>query len=742
MFKTKTPLLIAALHALGITPGLALAEAESEEQLVVVEAEPAVNEFEMGIGYIDDDAYRFGRYNGMVDQGPYVIGNIKGKEYDGDGGFWRLRGTNLGLDSRYLRLDAGVQGSQQFFIEYDQIPDYENDTGSTPFTNPGSTDLALPAGYDADNIDSFLLPFDQKTERERLGLGGKFQIKSRWQLSANWSQETKEGTDWIGAAMGPSILDNIFKWTNGALLPEPIDYETNKIDASLTYHGEETQLEFAYHGSLFDNNDTSLSWTDPLDDPSNKTDDPIHRPGRISLEPDNQMHQLSAVLGQMLSSTSRLTALASVSLLTQDQDFLPHSVTDSDLTPQDDTSLDALPQRSLDGEVWLYRGQLKLTSNPMRNLRLSAQYSYDERDNQTASNSYTYILADGVPGEFDIDPPINPRSNDPLSYRKQKVDLTAKYRFNSIVSLGGGYEYNHQHRDNDDVQVKTTQEHTVSAKLKVKPLSQLNFDIYGETGRRNGNDYITRNYEHPDLRVSYLADLDRHKVGATINFIPFHRLSFGLKTEYLMDDYTESEIGLRESDQTSALLNFNYQITDKINTHAFYNYEEFTSNNANENKEIEKGTYDRWEADLKDSSNSVGLGFSIEELANKWDAGLDWVYTQSKGQIHMTGYQAPVDKITGVIIGDFEPIETQQFSDLETSLNSLQLWTQYQYSDAVAYKLSYWYERYSVDDWAVDGTINNYNPLENDTISQFLFLGEDTLDYDQHVVGLAVKVTF
>lgn len=741
MNNNNSKRLLATLLSLGIAPGLLVAE-ETPKALDVVEAEPSVNEFEMGISYVTDDSYRFGRYNGMIDKGPYVIGNIKGKEYDEDGGFWRLRGTNLGLDSRYLRFDAGVQGSQQFFIEYDQIPDYENDTGSTPFVNPGSTDLALPAGYDADNLNSFLLPFDQKTERERLGLGGKFQIKSRWQLSGSISQETKEGTDWIGAAMGPSILDNIFKWTNGALLPEPIDYETNKIDAALTYNGKETQLEFAYHGSLFDNKDTSLSWTDPLDDPSNKTDDPIHRPGRISLEPDNQMHQLSAVLGQMLSPSSRLTALASVSLLTQDQDFLPYSVTDSDGTPQDDTSLDALPRKSLDGEVWLYRGQLKLTSNPMRKLRLNAQYSYDERDNKTASNSYTYILADGVPGEFGIEPPINPRSNDPLSYRKQKVDLTAKYRFNSKVSLRGGYQYNHQHRDHDDNQVKTTRENIVSAKLKVKPISQLNFDIYGETGNRNGSTYHTRNYEHPDLRVFYLADLDRDKVGASINYMPTDRLSFGLTGEYLKDDYIKSEIGLKESKQKSALFNFNYQITDKINTHAFYNYEEFTSNNANENLEVEKGSLDAWEADLKDSSNSFGLGLNIAELANKWDTGVDWVYTRSKGQIDMTGFRAPVDKITGVIIGDFEPIETQQFSDLKTSLSSLQLWTQYQYSDSIAYKLSYWYERYSTEDWAVDGTIKNYNPLENDTIEQFLFLGEERLDYDQHVVGLAVNVKF
>ena len=85
---------------------------------------------------------------------------------------------------------------------------------------------------------------------------------------------------------------------------------------------------------------------------------------------------------------------------------------------------------------------------------------------------------------------------------------------------------------------------------------------------------------------------------------------------------------------------------------------------------------------------------------------------------------------------------TEQYPDLKTSLSSLQLWTQYQYSNSIVYKLSYWYERYSEEDWAVDGTVNNYIPLENDTIEGFLLLGEDRLDYTQHVIWLSVIAQF
>nr|MDJ0805456.1 MtrB/PioB family decaheme-associated outer membrane protein [Gammaproteobacteria bacterium] len=756
MSNKNSRTLLATLISLILTPGVIHAADTTGPQ-----AEPSVNEVEIGLGNIENDSYRFGRFNGMTDEGTYIIGNIKAKSFSEGAGFWKLRGTNLGLDSRYLRFDAGVQGTQQFFIEYDKTPDYENDTATTPFINPGSTHLLLPDGYGfppppppppaipdptddkklnsyvnnvyaplldprlEELLDAHLLPFDQKTERERIGLGAKLHLKSRWQLRGSMSHETLEGTDWIGAAMGSSTINNIFKWTNGALLPEPIDYETDKIDAALTYHGKQTQFELAYKGSMFYNNDSSLSWTDPL--PNYDPYGEHLRPGRISLEPDNQMHQLSTVLGHMFTPTTRLTALASVSLLTQDDAFLPYSVSDTvdadnDGNPvypdQQDNSLDALPQESLDGKVWLYRGQLKLTTRPSRQLRLSALYNYDERDNTTSSNTYYYTLADNIMGDGkgEAEPPINPRTNDPLSYRKQKLDLAANYRFNSKMSLRGGYQYNHNQRDHDDDQVKTTREHIVSAKFKVRPTSQLNLDLYGETGKRTGSTYYTRAHENPDLRIAYLADLDRDKIGASVNYMPNYRLNLGLTAEYLKDDYTESEIGLTESKQKSGLVNLNYHITDNIHAHAYYNYEEFQSNNANENKEIEKGTFDQWEADLKDSSNSFGLGFTIDKLANKWDAGLDWVYTRSKGQIDMTGYQASIHKVTGEFLdadgnviseGIFEPLETQEFPDVKSDLHSLELWARYRYSDNIAYKLSYWYEHYSTEDWATDGTIES-----------------------------------
>ena len=735
MSNHNTQRLLIMLLTLGMAPMLVCAE-ETAEVPIAAEAVPSVNEVELGLGYATDDAYHFGRYNGLIDQGPYIIGNVKAKGFAEDGWFWRLRGTNLGLDSRYMRFDGGVQGNQQFFIEYDQFPDYENDTASTPFINPGSTRLLLPDGYDPKNLDAFLLPFDQDTDRKRIGVGGKVFFKSRWELSGNVSHETKQGTDWIGTAMGPSIPDNIFKWTNGALLPEPVDFETDKLNATLRYNGQDTQMEFAYNGSLFYNNNDSLEWTDPLLNPActckpgspgcpprNECGDLV-RPGRISLEPDNQMHQLTALVTHALSPINRLTALASVSRLTQDDKFLPYNA---------DDVVDLLPQNSADAEVWLYRGQVKLASRPTRKLRLSAQYSFDERDNNTDINPYYYFIADGVRGDEVVGHPY-PRSNNPLSYIRNKVDLNANYYINSTYSLQGGYQYLDVERDYNDNVRETTRENTFNGKLRIRANSELNVDLYGEIGRRNGSEYYTRLNENPKLRVFYMANVDREKTGINISFMPLDRLSFSLTTEYWNDDYTESEIGLKHSNQRSAMFDTSYRFSETVSTHVFYNYEESFINLANENLETEKGSLDVWEGDILDQIHSFGFGLSVTGLEKKWDAGFDWVYTHSRGDTDLTGYTAPVD-IDGNIIGAFTPIEEQPLPELKTSLSSLQLWAKYRYSDKIAYKLSYWYEDYNTEDWTVDN-------LTNDSVSQYLLLGEDRLDYKQHIVGLSVNVQF
>ncbi len=328
---------------------------------------------EAGIGYSSDDAYRFGRYTGLKDEGPYLLGDVDAYSYTEDGRFWSARGTNLGLDSRYLRLEGGRQGQQQYFIEYDRLPNYENNTASTPFLGTGSGSLTLPAGFDiTTNLNSFLLPFDIETTRERIGLGARFVPRRNWKLDVAFRHETKDGTDRIGSVIAKGIGggpgDGLLTNATAALLPEPIDYTTKLVDVTLHYAKGKGQFDIAYHLSLFDNGIDALSWEDPF---ATLVDGVID--GRQSLEPDNEFHQLAFTGSYQLPYQSQITGLLSAGRMTQDQAFLPYSV----------TAGAALPRNSLDGEVWLTTAQLAWNSRPTSNLRLNARYRYDERDNNS-----------------------------------------------------------------------------------------------------------------------------------------------------------------------------------------------------------------------------------------------------------------------------------------------------------------------------------------------------------------------
>ena len=75
VMNRQTLLLLGLLSCLG----------SSADSLLAQDApELAGQSYELGVGYLANDAYRFGRYNGLQQQGPYLIGDINVQEYVGE----------------------------------------------------------------------------------------------------------------------------------------------------------------------------------------------------------------------------------------------------------------------------------------------------------------------------------------------------------------------------------------------------------------------------------------------------------------------------------------------------------------------------------------------------------------------------------------------------------------------------------------------------------------------------------
>jgi len=727
--KTKTSLLIIYLAGTGLVSSSTFAQdnpaqenavpeafAEESEQPVkdsepiIPEAfisEPVYSDIELGIGYVADDAYYFGRYNGLQTEGAYLVGDIDAEKFNEDGRFWNIRGTNLGLESRYLRLEGGKQGSHKFFLEWDELPNYMNNTGQTPFYGVGTDNLTLPNGFDIENnLDTNLKPFEQQTKRERIGIGASFVPAQRWLFDIDFSHENKQGVGVIGGAIadgpggggggGPGSGGGagLLGGTDTSLLPEPIDYDTDKVNATLSYAHEAGQLDLTYHASFFNNTYASLTWQNPFPTQTGVTT------GSMSLAPDNEFHQLSLTGAYMLPYRTRLTGLISMGRMTQNQKFQPYEVNGASPTSE-----------SLDGEVWLANAQLKLSSRPVTKLRLNAELRYNERDNQTPVDTYNYVVLDSHSGSS--------VQNNPYSYENNRLTLDANYRFNAITSLRGGYKYNGMKRSDFNAGREDTDENTLFAKWKIKPHSTIDVELYGESSNRDGSEIIfsSTNVQNTQMRKYNLADRDRVKVGALIDYMATDRLYFSARADYNEDDYTDTQIGLTEATQPTVTVDFSYQPTNSITTYGYYTWESIQSSQNG----YDASSSSNWQADFDDTFDTAGIGAKWTDLG-KWGLGADLVYSKAIGNIELKDQTSPGSE--------------DQFPDTKSEMYTIKLWTDYNYSKQLVYKLGYWYEEYLADNWAVDDL-----PVYT-TGSGILLLGNETMDYEVRVFTVSASYKF
>jgi len=636
---------------------------------------------EVGAGYVSEDSAKFGRYNGLDEKGPYAVGDVDLlHRYDG-GYYSQMRGTHLGLDSRYLRLEGGQQGRITGYLDFNQLNVHNSDSAVTPFRGDGSDRLRLPNNWtrgnstaDMPQLDGSLRPVDIETERKRTGVGASFIPGKHWNFDINYHHETKDGTGRIGGAT--SFL------AGSSVLPEPVDYTTDDLEAIAGYSRGKGQFELTYRMSLFNDKNDSLTWDNPYTAGADT--------GRLATPPDNRFHQLSLSGGYQLPMNSRLTGLLSMGMMRQDEGFVPFTSNPALARP--------LPRNDLDGKVYIKTGRIQLHSRPLPKWDYTFSYRFYDRDNKTPTNNYDYVTADVFPGGV--------RESSSYNYKQQQVDTRVAYKLGSRTRLSLGYKYDDNQRSPSEVD--RTRDHTLDVALRTRIRNDLTASLYLSGSRRDGTTYrqLSRT-TNPGLRVSYLADRDQKKAGLSLSYNPTERLSLVGSADYVHDDYDDTEIGLQDTTHPTYNLDASYVPVEDITLHAFYTYD----NNRASQWGSQSGDQRDWRATTDDSNDTFGVGVVWNNLFNRLDAGADYVYSKSTGRSDVGGH------------GDYP--------DLTNRLNSVRLFGQYHLRDNTDLRLTYRYENFHSQDWAVDGV----GPA---TIDQVLSLGGNSPDYNVSVVSLSL----
>jgi hypothetical protein len=507
------------------------AAADESPDAAVKELTQAQNSIEAGVGDVTQPSYKFGEYNGLENRGVFGNGafDLRSQQaYDSDSASrWRIKGTDLGLDTRNITGEYGLQGLFRVTVGLDEIIHNITDSYSTPYIGGTSGVLTLPAAWmvplvprvssSAPNarglssnvsdasalvagvlkaptgaqlatstaIQSADLPaFGQEdlyTLRKRYSAGLDLMPSPKWEFSVGGLHEDRNGAKPMGSVTATTGGDI------STILADPIDQTTDTLSAKLGYHNRGEFIQFAYNGSIFKNHVEGLSWTNWADPAANMT---------MSSAPSNQSHQLGVTAGYDFSPVTRLVGSAAYTRNTQNDNFLV------------DTSTPLVPRTSLDGLVVTEAFNVKLTSRPTKKLNLSFAYKFDEHDDKTPVSSYAFYDANGAPSGTNINSAfatalgvpaallsnnVNVNSNRPYSRRLNQFNADADLKITPTETLKGSLVYSQLDRWCtgtwiDCMDADKTREGTAALELRSNWTQSLNTSL-GYTFSKRTVDY-------------------------------------------------------------------------------------------------------------------------------------------------------------------------------------------------------------------------------------------------------------
>jgi MtrB/PioB family decaheme-associated outer membrane protein len=651
----------------------------------------AVGEVEAGVGYVTNDSYKHGDYTGLNEKGAYGVANLTHNYQSPDGFYTDVTVSDAGLDSRAIELRGGMNGTAELGLDYSELPKLTSDSARTPYQ--GNTYLQRPGGWtpqpntqDMTQLASALHDVDLMTERRSYGVYATYYQTPQLFYGLSFQRDSKDGKKSAGLALGDS-----FAAARSAILAVPVDYLTNLGEATINYSRARWQMAVKYQFSKFENDNTSVQWENAFSLPGSVSQ------GQAALEPDNKMQQVSLRGSYQLFNATQLTGLLATGRMEQDVAFLPYTVNGA-LSPA------ALPRSSLGGEVNTFDASVGIYSRVNQQVNFQAQYQQHEQDNNTPRATYNYVIADtSISG--------NPRANIPYGFRQRKLQLEGDYRPQTQQKFTGGYDY--QTVDRTYQEVETTTEHGVWGRYKTEAKDNLHLAVRLERSRRDGDSYqpVTEIVpaENPLLRNYNLADRTRDKASITILHKPRNNVQLDFVTEYAKDDYSDSDLGLQQSEQTNFSVGLQYQMTATMQLTADYTLSDITSRQA--------GSFaaTSWSASNDESVDVAHLGLVYRPLRYKLTLGLDYTYADSTGQ-------------TTITTGD-------AFPDLTSKRHTLTLYGDYDLGERSVLHVYYRYEDYREENWAIDGVAPN-------SIPRVLTMGEVSPDYSIGLFAVTLRYRF
>jgi MtrB/PioB family decaheme-associated outer membrane protein len=645
-------------------------------------------QLEAGVQYASGANASYGRYTGLDHSGAYVDAGGSGQYRRADGTYVSYDLDSLGLPSREGSVNGGQEGLYDLRISYDGQPARLYDTAVTPFQSRGDDSLGLPANWVSGGstsgmtqLRSSLSPIDLGYDRSTLSVLGKLFASPSWTLFGEFERQEKDGTDLTSA----SFL------TQAVQLAAPIDYVTNSIDAGAAWSGSWASLRLTYTGSWFEDDSGSLTFTNPY-----LPIVPGATQGQLAQPPSNNLQQLATSGNVQLPwFATTLTYTASVGRLLQNQAFVPISTMPGS---------GLLAPGSLNGDVHLSHYALGLGSRPLSKLSVHGNATYDGRDDETTPITVDYIVTDTFPGGSAVTPRY--------SEDRVRLDGGADFALLNWVRLGVGGEYQNTHYGPG--QVLTFLQDTNSwGRASVIPLDSLTFTLKGGDGLRKTSSFDAAALppgENPLIRDSNFAAREQVFYSLTAAWSPTATLSWTVEGYFANDDYPLSQLGLRSEHERRLSSTLTWAPRDSLSFYLDTGYQSLYG--------LQYGYM-----------GPAAAPWQIADSERFWNAGVGgkWVASE-RWTLSLDGLHAPSYGTTDSTIGGLAQAFPQNWSQLD----SARLTATYSRSAALQFNIRYSFEKYDMNDWALDGVTPS-------TIPNLLGLGLQPYHHNVSLFALTVR---
>ncbi len=746
MGKTFT-VLVASLLLFAASPGIALAQDESEFRLWVEPLDLWVLEKDQ-----DTNSSKFQEYRDL--QSGFWAGlRAYGESEDGDRTL-AIRLSAIGRDHARYGLDYRLAGQYRFNLDYNKIPHlFGNDatllwnrTAANHYELADSTQLALQEAVVAqragggsvnfDFLEPLIRPFIDVANRIDLGLQrdrtrARFDFGSMGKLawSFEYKHENRDGNRPMGAAFG---FNNVLE------IPEPINYTTTDAQISGELNGKKGGLRFGFRHSEFENENNSVLWDNPwraVDStdsraylgPNSTNNGPSQ--GRTSLAPDNDA-DLLFFDGRAKAGGWWFNGNFALNTMSQNDPLLPYTIntaivgTDQNTGATFNAATAGLPVVNADTKVETMNLSANAGTKFGDDFSLTLRYRTYDYDNSSPVVT--------TPGYVRVDAVWEPFALNTVPYDWTKDNMSVEFGWDASRTTHLTLSYLIESWDRTFREIENSDEDTIKISVESRPNSKVSVKASWAAGDRTTGHYEVEAQEvffvHPEginnqpgLRKFDEAERDVDDYDFSVQVFPKDAWHFSIGLSARNEDYPSSEFGL----QSDEIMNYNFELayTPGANLNCYFfghvaDRDVFQASRQSGGS-VSTNPLDNWSIRLNEDTTTWGLG-----LNGKGETGWSWDFSanvsDTDGEADFTtppGGRAVVD------IDNYEDIE----------LTSLRFKLSYDITENASFGAFYYYEDYSINSFILQGIVP-YLP-------QSVLLAGNDADYQANLVGINLKLS-